>query len=403
MKEVTDPALLEQLEQKEVTDPAILAQLEGIKPSIKPSESWYKAPARAGLETAGLIGGGTLGAGGGPLGIVAGAGLGYAAAKKTEELLGLKQIPKNIVEAGKELGTDIATGIAIEASGQVVGKGLQVAGDYLLPFARRLYGSAVKTPLTKKWVETLSSGEVSKRTKALDVGIKEKVPPSEYGLELVKKLERETSSIVDSITTQGAKQGDEIVTKDLIDKGFKRAYEIADKSSDPVGARKLLDSFVKKFESHGATIRVDKLNEIKRQLYKEVSWQVAQKTGLASQLKEAYKKGLAHEAMTFLENQYPQLDALNAKDSALIALREALERSLGRMENKDMISLGTKVLTHKETWPLAILNSTIGHPQVKARLAFALSKANIISPKAAELTTKGLGIVSQFESQGGGQ
>ena len=120
------------------------------------------------------------------------------------------------------------------------------------------------------------------------------------------------------------------------------------------------------------------MNEIKRQLYNEVAWQSAQKTGLSPQLQEAYKKGLAHEAMTFLENKYPALDKLNAKDGALIDLREALERSLGRLDNKDIIGLGTKVLTRKETWPLAVINATIGHQQVKSRLAFALSKASTI-------------------------
>jgi len=338
------------------------------------SKPGWVEPAKAGLETAGVFGGALAGG-------VPGAALGYAGAKAVgrlgEELLGYEQ-PTSPLETGIRTAKDIAVGGAMEAGGQVVGRGLQVAAEHLAPLARRLYGSAIKTPLSKKWVSQLPGEEVSRRTRAIDVGIQEKVPPSEYGLEMVKKLERETSSLVDSITEEGAKRGNSIVTKDLIDKGFKRAREIANNSSDPVGAHKILDRYEAKFLAHGNEIDVKTLNEIKRQLYNEVAWQSAQKTGLSPQLQEAYKKGLAHEAMTFLENKYPALDKLNAKDGALIDLREALERSLGRLDNKDIIGLGTKVLTRKETWPLAVINATIGHQQVKSRLAFALSKASAL-------------------------
>jgi hypothetical protein len=363
-----------------------------VKKPAAPQEPWWHGSARTGLETLGVLGGGTVGGGLGPVGAVAGAGLGYAAAKKGEELLGLEPTPKNLVEAGKKLGTEVVAGGAMEAGGQAVGKGLQITVDYLRPLikklANKLYASAIKTPLGKKWTAQLPGEEISKRTKAIETGISEKVPPSEYGLEMVKKMERDTRAIVDSITTKGAQAGESINTEELIQKGFKKAYDIANKSSDPVGAKKILDSYADKFRAHGTKIPVDKANELKRQLYNEVTWMQAQKTGLGSQLKEAYKKGLAHEIMIDLESKYPALDALNQKDSARIALQQALEASLGRMGNKDVVGLGTKVLVGKETWPLAILNATIGHPQVKARLAFALSKAGAIGGKTIPAISK---------------
>lgn len=459
--------------------------------------------ARPALEYGGALAGGILAA---PanivapgvsevLGVAGGYTAGRAAANVLEEYAGIKK-PPTPMGALRETGENVKTGLEMGMAGPIIGKGLQVAAEYLGPFAKRLYGSAIKTPLSKKWVKNLPGEEVSRRTRAIDMGIQEGVPPSEYGLQVVKKLESDTRGMVNAITKEGSKpkvvgtkeiptsewifpeksmkveswtptvepniggiplktsrygqvvqtprkgfpttakepfrgrveeqlrleasqsgmvetpvirsssktinveKGDFVNTEDLINKGFKKAYEIADKSSDPIGARKILDVYVKKFEAHGPEIPVDKLNEIKRQLYDEVTWQAAQKTGLVPQLKEAYKKGLAHEAMLKLEAKYPSLHRLNARDGALIDLRDALEHSLARTGNRDMISLGTKVLVGRESWPLAILNSTIGHPQVKARLAFAISKAGAMSGQTGRLlgTTGGyVGLTPQME------
>jgi len=80
--------------------------------------------------------------------------------------------------------------------------------------------------------------------------------------------------------------------------------------------------------------------------------------------------------MLNLEEAYPALIELNATDAARIGLTEAIEKSFAKEAQKSMVPLGAKVLMRPKTWPLAIWEATVGHPQVKTRLAFALHKAN---------------------------
>ena len=91
------------------------------KTSVIPG--WVK-PAEIALETAGTLGGAVLGAPAGPLGGVAGAGLGYAAARQAaqrgKELLGYAE-PQGVIRAGGQAAQDIPTGAAMEMGGQILG------------------------------------------------------------------------------------------------------------------------------------------------------------------------------------------------------------------------------------------------------------------------------------------
>lgn len=87
------------------------------------------------LEALGLVGGGIVGSGAGPLGTVAGASGGYATAKRLKKAvgtaLGLEQ-PETIPESFMQTGKDVATGAGMEMGGQVLGKAIggatQLAG-----------------------------------------------------------------------------------------------------------------------------------------------------------------------------------------------------------------------------------------------------------------------------------
>lgn len=253
----------------------------------------------------------------------------------------------------------------------LVSKPLEMVANTNLP--ERLYGSATKMPLSKKWTDVLPGKELSMRQSAVKAGLENSIPPSEYGIAKVTQLEQQTRKIVDDLIDIGAAKGDSVNTEDIIKNGLSKAYERAAKSSDPVGAKQIVDELADKFRAHGDVIPTDKLQQVKRQLYDEVKWGGSEQTALVGQLKTMGKKGLAHEAMTSLEKYYPQIKGLNQTDAAYINLKEALERAVGREMNKDIVGLGAKVLSVKNI-PMAIFEATIGHPQVKARLAFALNK-----------------------------
>lgn len=95
------------------------------------------------LETGGLLGGGLLGARGGPKGVVAGAGLGYGigkgAADRLDEYAGVKQ-PDSAGDTFLGAAKDVATGATMEMGGQVAAKGLAKGLEFAGKFGKQAIG-----------------------------------------------------------------------------------------------------------------------------------------------------------------------------------------------------------------------------------------------------------------------
>lgn len=253
--------------------------------------------------------------------------------------------------------------------------GTAVAGGLnKLRVPEKLYGSAVKLPLTEKWTKAIGPEQASIRKNAISAGLEHEIMPTEYGVKKLTNIEKEVRGVIDTLIDENSLQMEGVRAKDIVSNGLDGAYKKAAASSNPVGAKALVKKLGKKFIAHGENISLSKLQDIKKQLYKEVSYASQETKGLHGGLVSTAKKGLAHEAMVVLEGQFPELKALNKKDAALISLRNGLERTVGRIENQDMVGLGAKVLL-PEKWALAAVEATIGHPVIKALLAVALKKA----------------------------
>jgi len=101
-------------------------------------EVWEKGGKQS-LEALGIAGGGLLGAGAGPMGSVAGAGLGYGAAKNVERSIqgvidrlgGIPPKERTLKTEAQKVYRDVRTGMMMEMGGQIanvpIQKGLQVA------------------------------------------------------------------------------------------------------------------------------------------------------------------------------------------------------------------------------------------------------------------------------------
>jgi len=237
----------------------------------------------------------------------------------------------------------------------------------------KLYASAVKLPLSKKWTEALPGKDINKRKLAVREGIQSRIPPSEFGVQKAKFLEKDVREYIDETLKVFDDYPDKDVNiDDVIKNGLDRAYYKAERSSNPIKSIEIVDQIADAYKQHGGPVSLSRANELKRQLYEEVKYM----RDAPDPLVETSKKGIAHELMVGIEKQYPDIKSLNQTDQARIYLIDALERSVGRIENTNMIPLGAKVLTRPHTWPLAIFDATVGHPQIKARIAFALAKAN---------------------------
>jgi uncharacterized protein YcfJ len=148
MKEVTDAAILEQLNRKEVTDPAIIAQLEG--KSKKPSLSFMQQLAKAGTSSLPAIGAvvgsapgviGTPFTGGASLplavaGAAGGAGIGASIQKLIEQNFGLSE-PETAGQQYTDIGKEMVYGGLSPAGGSVGAKAsLGMLGNKLSPVAQ---------------------------------------------------------------------------------------------------------------------------------------------------------------------------------------------------------------------------------------------------------------------------
>jgi len=346
-----------------------------------PRKPWWHEPAKAGLETLGLLGGGALGTPAGPVGQVAGAGLGYAAAKKVEELVGLTPAPKGPVEAGERLIKEIPTGAAMEAGGQIGGKVIGAGGEFISSRAKRIYESTLKIP---------PSIAEKIRTRAVETGIEGKYYPTQKGL---AKLQNDIQSInfeiekeVNKATAQYSRTGQSIDMKDVI----KRVDKLKDFYSNlpPDRAKPFLDELneIQSQYLSGGKITPQEAQAMKQTIYKLHRKHYGEMKTLAIEGDKAIARGLKEEIV----KANPSLANLNTKDSALINLEEVLERAVNRTRNYDVVQLGDMIITTTGgivgggpgAATALVARKTLGMPSVKAAISFALSKANKMTGRA---------------------
>jgi len=107
--------------------PEVAGAVYGLKKALSPV-----------AEALGLIGGGIAGTPAGPIGTAAGAGMGYAGAKRVEQIanqsLGVTK-PETAKEAFVNTGADLATGTASQAIGPVAGKALSAYPFVICPYS----------------------------------------------------------------------------------------------------------------------------------------------------------------------------------------------------------------------------------------------------------------------------
>ena len=366
--------------------PAAPAPSSGVEfnPDMYPADAGVanvlKPMVRPALEYGGMAAGATVGALTGPVGSLAGAGLGYGAGKGIADLLdewsGLKEtkpLGQKFVQSGK----DVVSGAAMEAGGQILGAGITKAGEAIAnsKLGERLYASAVKMPLSQKWVKARGPEGTSNVKTAVNKAISEQVPPSELGLESVKAGKAKAADLIDA---EISKMTGTYSTHDIIRNGVRKSVDMARKGEAPAADMERIIKYTDNLlTGRQANMTATELNDLKKELYKLANYDKLY--GKADSLVETLRKGLAHEARLQLQASNPALKDLNADYAAWKLLEEALERSLARRSNLDVIGLGTKVLVGRESWPLAILNQTIGHPSVKAHVAFMLKNANKVT------------------------
>ena len=318
---------------------------------------------------------------------IAGTALGYGIARQLNDYLvdGYKRlggedprrptVSEEMIQSASDVGTVLVLGKVMDTGARIA----PIVENYMFnTLPKRLYGRAIKTPMSKKWIKTLPDEIISKQTAAIEEGLNSRVAPGKYGLSKIKGLQREVEGYIDDVTNILSENPKNFVSREAaLEKGLKKAYAKASDSSDPEGAKIIVDSIAERFRAHPINMTPAKANQVKRQLYNEVKYGSGEgATAIKTEMDSTGKKGVAREIMLNLEEIYPELAELNATSAARISLHEAVEKTFAEEFRRSAIPLGAKVLMRPSTWPLAVWEATMGHPQIKARLAFALHKAN---------------------------
>lgn len=309
---------------------------------------------------------------------------------------------------------DFAKGATVEGIGRLAGAAIQGATN--IPaikngtdaLAKKLYQSAMKFSTSPKVLTAADRASIT------ETGLKNNFMPKDADYLRLGDMVNSNTSKVNGIIDAGTMAGDTIPAKDVLNlANFQKLYGRGDsvrgvtpgymgsvsavernllKGEIPTPAKTIesaiLDSNGNPYATQVPAVEhpytPTDINTSKRQLYKELEDAYAKNT--LSKPSVQAKKQLASGLKKVLEEQYPEVKSINASSKELLDLSDHLARSIGRVQNRDIIGLGDKVvmnmvgsipsesLTAKST--VGFIASMLDRPMAKAKLAQILYKAN---------------------------
>ena len=183
------------------------------------------------------------------------------------------------------------------------------------PISNRMYQSALKPPP--------SLGAAGARP-LVETGLQEGVPVSEGGLAKLGNLREATDqAIADTIAKAPTKTINKYAVAKRLGGTEKTFSNQVNPTSDLEAIRQSKGEFLR---SQPGEIPSSEAQALKQGTYRSLGKKYGELKGASIESQKALARGLKEE----LANQYPELKALNTKDSRLIQLDNALERAVAR-------------------------------------------------------------------------
>lgn len=173
--------------------------------------------------------------------------------------------------------------------------------------------------------------------------LRERVMPTRSGLAKldlgIKELGQKIDDLVQSATDSGVTIPKEKIYQHLDEL---RADVGGAKLNAPQDLRKIqriTDAFDEHLRNTGKdALTPSELQAFKQDAYRRINWDAKQ--GQANYVKEQTGKAMARAAKDEIEKVSPDVQALNRRQGDLLELRPYLERSAGRIENRDVMGIG---------------------------------------------------------------
>lgn len=139
-------------------------------------------------------------------------------------------------------------------------------------------------------------------------------------------------------------------------------------------------------QTYGQQMPAEQAQAVKQGTYRALGDKAyGELKGASIESQKALARGLKDELAT----QFPELNDLNARDSRLLDLQDSLERAVNRIGNHQAVGIGTPIAaagvravtnSNKLAAVAGFMKAVLDNPNVKSRLAIALSQGKIPSP-----------------------
>ena len=351
------------------------------------------------LQAAGAIGGGIIGSGIGPEGTIAGGALGYGIAKgaidKAKEYAGMIQPAKDLPEATNRAAEDIKSGLEMSLMGEIGGELTSKALSWLANRAAPgLYERVMK-------FSTVGAKGLD-RERAVTEGLKQGYGPNLKSVENLKAAKESLEKQIDGIITEAARNGKTVETSKVL----QVLDDFAKYHKNALDPRKLLQEIAEQkkgiLEYRGDTMPIDAAHEAKVYLHT----QLKKAYGDMKNFDIEFDKSIARGLRQVIEQQIPEVAALNKQLGDKLNLEKALQQAANRVRNHDMVSLtdwiiggmaggvgalhGGGVEGFGTMLAAGMLKKIFTSPNVQGKLAIYMSKLSPASAaKLAQLTAVG--------------
>jgi hypothetical protein len=283
------------------------------------------------------------------------------------------QAPAEKIEQGH-----IAAGLG-QASGFAAPEAISgLASNVKIPgttgIAERMYQSALKPP-----PGTYSTAEVGQMVKT---GLSQGIPVSAAGVEKIGDLVQDLNQQIQGKINAGAASGATVNKFSVASRLGNTAQRFATQVNPEADLSAIGTSGNEFIRNQPTQIPVDTAQALKSGTYQQLGSKAYGEIGSATrEAQKALARGLKEE----LQKQFPEIQNLNAQEGKLINLDEALQRAVRRIDNHDIISLGSTVATGAGAAiggaggaaSLFFLKKAIEDPLVKSRLAIALNRGGL--------------------------
>lgn len=278
-------------------------------------------------------------------------------------------------------GNDFAAGNYAKGAGASTGMGLALAGpeaikgiNLKLPTAElpeTLYKSALK-PST-----TMPTGEVGR---VVNTALENNIPVSAEGMDRLNSLVNNLSDTVKSQIQSGSQAGATVDPAAIAQRADALKNRFANQVAPNADLQAIENTKQEFLQNNPNPIPAADAQSMKQGTYQQLKARAYGEQGSATvEAQKALARGIKEE----LETQFPEIKDLNAQQGNLMSLDAPLERAVRRIDNHQLIGLGTPVMATAGAAVggapgaavAGLLKMIVDQPEFKSKLAIKLYDA----------------------------